>query len=45
MLKILTFLIVGYIVYRYFSPSKSIEEPIHHEEDEDTDFVDYEEID
>ena len=45
MLKILTFLIVGYIIYRYFSSSKSLEEPLPHQEEEDSDFVDYEEID
>jgi len=44
MLKILTFLIVGYIVFRYFSATKSIDEPIQDIEDDENDFVDYEEI-
>lgn len=44
MLKILTFIIVGYIVFRYFSGTKSIDEPIQQVEDDETDFADYEEI-
>jgi hypothetical protein len=44
MLKILTFIIVGYIVFRYFSSTKTIEEPIENIEDDETDFADYEEI-
>lgn len=49
MFKILTFIVVGYLVYRWFIAPKSIPESIHMDTDHkdqtnDDDYVDYEEI-
>ncbi|MEL6988433.1 MAG: hypothetical protein AAGK97_11470 [Bacteroidota bacterium] len=45
MLKILTFIIVGYFIYRYFNNSKLIEDKEDNQGgNDDIEFTDYEEI-